>query len=63
MGGGNAIIEGLIIIAMALFFYIWAANAVPLAGIASGVSSVANTFGLQSNSSSGTSFVAILWQS
>ena len=44
MGGGNAIIEGLIIIAMALFFYIWAANTVLLAGIASGVSSVANTF-------------------
>jgi hypothetical protein len=52
MGGGNTIIEGLIIIAMALFFYIWAANAAPLAGIASGVCSVANTFGLQSNSTS-----------
>ena len=40
---------GLIIIAMALFFYIWAANAAPLAGIASGVCGVGNTFELQSS--------------
>ena len=36
------------------FFYISAANAAPLAGIASGVCSVANTFRLQSNSTSET---------
>jgi hypothetical protein len=34
---------------MAAFFYIWAANAAPLAGIASGVCGVGNTFGLHSS--------------
>jgi hypothetical protein len=37
MSGGNTIVEGLIIFEMAAFFYIWAANAAPLAGIASGL--------------------------
>lgn len=54
MSGVNTIIEGLIIIAMSLFFYIWAANAAPLAGIANGVCSVANTLGLQSNDTAET---------
>ena len=49
MSGGNTIVEGLIIFGMAAFFYIWAANAAPFTGIASGVCGVGNTFGLQSS--------------
>jgi hypothetical protein len=49
ISGVNTLVEELIIFGMAAFFYIWATNAAPLAGIANGVCGVSNTFGLQSS--------------
>ena len=37
MGGGNTMVEGLLMIIIGAFVYIWAQNAAPLAGIAQDV--------------------------